>query len=199
MKVILFFATICMSLLLSGCASLIYYDTEIDPEHQISRQNNFIVFLPDNPTIEDKKIKRMLERSLVRNGYMNNSSIKPQYGVSFQVAEKTYSSVKSDTTTVPTTSYSTSYVGSTPVVTTSTQNQVVTDTYTVSHTYKKIYVRIFIKNENGFDTIWTGFTSSEIDEYEQNPPAIIDQLVKLIGKDFKDDIFVEMDPDENPK
>ncbi len=198
-KILILIMICCLGLLLNGCTSSIYYHTEIDPSHNIAQEDNFIVFLPKEPTIEDKKIKKMLENSLARNGYIVNPNIKAGYGIFFQAIEKTYSRTQNTTDTVPVSEYSTSYVKGVPVVTSTTKNQVVARSYTVSNTYKKIKVDIVINNSNKFETVWTGFTSSEIDTYEKNPPAVIDQLVKLIGKDFKDDIYVEMDPSENPK
>ncbi len=188
-----------LSLFLSGCTSSIYYNAELDPSHSINQRANFRVFLPKNPTIEDKKIKVMLEEALIRHGYMNNPNIQAQYGIFFQTLEKTYTSTQNTTDKVPTTSYSTTYVKGVPVVTTTQEEQVVARTYTVSNTYKKIKVYLVVKNDEKLEEVWTGFTSPELDTYKENPAAVIDQLVQLMGKDFEDDIFVEMDPNENPK
>lgn len=193
------FCLVIVIFMLNGCKSLIYYHTEADPEYEINKKANFTVFLPDNPTIEDKKMKKILETNLQKNGFTLSPSSRTQYSIFFKLYEETYSNIKSDTTYVPVTSYSVSYIGMTPVVTKTTSAEAVTETYTTTTTYKKMNVAIATRKDEKYETIWTGFASSRIGVYESNPPAIVDQLVKLIGQDFKDDMLVEMDPDKNPK
>ena len=184
-----------VGMLLSGCASSVYYNTELDPTANITQSKKFRVVLPKTPTIEDKKFMMALNRELHKQGFNVAGTSGPiDYGVFFTLANKSYNGVGTYTTYKPTTSYSSGYVGNTYVSGTTTSSVPVSNTYSYTNSYKKIFVEILStrKNSQGsYDTVWTGFMSIKLEEYEKNREAMVAQLVQLIGKEFKGDILVE--------
>lgn len=185
-----------IGLILSGCTSSVYFKTEQDPMYKIEHNKRFFVFLPKNPTIEDKKFMISLNDKLKKQGFNVVEKFPFDYAVFFTLTDKSYSGTSSYTSYVPTTSYTSGYVGSTYVTGTTTSSKPVTNTYNYTNTYKKIYVDILSgkkNNEGQYETIWSGFMSSDIGDYDKNPNAMINELVKLIGKEYKGDIYVELD------
>lgn len=179
--------------LFSGCANTVYLKTEMDPTHDFKKEAKMFVFPPKNPTIEDKKFMLELKSKLKNNGYNIADELPVDYAVFFVVDEKSYDNTGSYTTYVPTTSYTTGYVGRNYVTGTTTSTQAVTNTYSYTTRYKKIYVDILSTNKNvqgDLETIWSGFMSSEISEYEQNSDVMLDELIKMIGKEFQGDVSI---------
>ncbi len=194
---LLILISLLISITFSGCLHSVYYSTELDPTCNLKKENRFKVFLPKNPTIEDKKFMISLEKKLIKHGYniVDNSV---DFGIFFTLTEKSYSGTESYTSYVPTTSYTSGYVGNTYVSGSTTSTQAVSNTYSYTDTYKKIYVKVVSssKNEQGsYETVWNGFMSTKIEEYNENPEAMLEETVKLIGSEFKGYIDVELDTD----
>jgi len=183
-------------MLWSGCASSVYYKTELDPMYKIEKQKRIFVFLPKSPTIEDKKFMLSLKEKLKKYNFNVVDEYPMDYGIFFDLTEKSYSGTSSYTSYVPTTSYTSGYVGNKYVSGTTTSTKAVSNTYSYTNTYKKIYVDILNGKKNKqdkYETIWSGFISTKKKKYEKNPPLILEELVKLIGQEFKGDIEIELD------
>jgi hypothetical protein len=188
--------SVLFTILWSGCASSVYYKTELDPMYKIEKQKKIFVFLPNSPTIEDKKFMLSLKEKLKLNNFNVVDKYPADYGIFFTLTSKSYSSNYTVPITTPTTSYSSGYVGGTYYSGTTTGSKTTYYSGTSRTTYKKIYVDIMnsTKNSQGkYETIWSGFMSANIEDYYENPNAMINELVKLIGKEFKGDISVELD------
>lgn len=89
-------------------------------------------------------------------------------------------------------SYTTYYTNTTYIsgraVTTTTPT---TNVYTTYNVTKSIGVSIFCKdNQNKNSQIWFGFVNADIDDYSKYEKDIIQNLIGLIGKDFKGKIDI---------
>ncbi|MDR1910891.1 MAG: hypothetical protein LBQ52_00900 [Helicobacteraceae bacterium] len=69
----------------------------------------------------------------------------------------------------------------------------VTNTYSYSTTYKKIYLDIWGRKQGREESevAWSGFASQEIDEYNALSGCIVDVLIQLIGKNTNGNIEIE--------
>lgn len=174
--------------MLTGCTSSVYFNTEKDPMATILPNQQYKIFLPENPTIEDKKFFITLEKKMMLNGFNISQNYSFDYGVFFTLTDESYNNTGTSTTYIPQTSSTYGFVGNTYVRSTTTTNTPVTETYNYTKTYKKIYVNIrsSTKNKNGkYEIVWSGFMSSDIENYDRATADMVNQLVSLIGKDFK--------------
>jgi len=199
-KIVLAFIALIM---FTGCGTSVYYHTELDPTTQVNINKKFWIYLPKkSSTIEEKKFASVLYSKMYHKGFNVSSDGKPDYGITFIIDERSYSGTSTYTSNEPTTSYtygtisgpssSSSWYGGT----TSNYNYSsatystapVAKTYSYTKTYKKIYVSVIdVRTE---ETIWTGFMSANIKDYDRNAAAMLEKLTELIGKEFKGDIFV---------
>lgn len=188
-------------LLLSGCASSVYYKTELDPTASIGKNQKFGILYPENATIEDKKFGLSLSRAMIEKGFNLIDHGIADFIVTYEIDTKTYTGTKSYTSYEPTTSYTvgtvsgssgSSWYGGGSKLTyagTTTTDVPVSKSYEYSNSYKKIYVDILSRKTRG--VAWSGFMSIETDQYDTNKDAMIDKLVDLIGKEYKGDLSVE--------
>lgn len=161
-----------LSLLLSGCSYSTYFKTESDPNIKFTRNDSIYVFDSENPSIEDKKMKILIINSLKDKGFKVNNQLPADYGLFFNIEERTYTNTSTSTIYMPQTSYTSGYVNGRYVHGQTTSNIPITDTSITKKTYKKIYYYLVnsIPNEQGKRNVeWTGFTSTEKDIYEINP------------------------------
>ncbi|MDD3602457.1 MAG: hypothetical protein PHZ17_03965 [Sulfurovum sp.] len=189
------------ALFFSGCASSVYYKTELDPTASISKNQIFGILYPENATIEDKKFGLSLHRKMVEKGFNLPGHGIADFIVTYEIDTKTYTGTKSYTSYEPTTSYTvgtvsgssgSSWYGGGSKLTyagTTTADVPVSKSYEYSDSYKKIYVDILSRKTRG--VAWSGFMSIEADQYDTNKDAMIDKLVDLVGKEFKGDKIVE--------
>lgn len=190
-----------VTLFFSGCASSVYYHTELDPTADMSKNQKFGILYPKNATIEDKKFGLSLSRTMAEKGFNLTDHGITDFIVTYEIDTKTYTGTKSYTSYEPRTSYtvgtvsessgSSWYGGGSKLAYSgvTTANVPVSQSYEYSDSYKKIYVDILSRKTRG--VAWSGFMSIEADLYDTNKDAMIDKLVDLIGKEFKGDKIVE--------
>jgi len=192
-KAINFWVLLIFTVLLSGCASTVYFKTEQDPTAKIIKHKSFRVLLND-PTIENKKFMILLNQELLEQGFKVSNDSSFDYAIVFYLDKKSYNGVNSYTSNKHSTSYTRGFVGNSYVSTTTTSSVPVTHTYSYTYSYKKIYVEIVDTtkgNKDNFPTVWTGFMSIDDEDYEKNRIYMITKLVELIGKEFKG--YIEID------
>ncbi len=177
-----------LAVLFAGCSNNVYYTSDMLPDTKVDKNKNVKVFVSDDATIEEKKMKSMIEKKLIENGYKVDSSKTFDYVIIYKLTEDSFTTSKVETDYVPTTSYSTGYVDG-KYTTTSTISQV-PDTYarTITKIYKKNYFKMGDLRQIA---IWEGFISADKPVYDNNTDDIIDNIIKLIGKDFKG--YLEID------
>lgn len=187
MRVLQLLILFLLTLVFTSCSNSVYYTSETLPNTIIDKEKSLSVYVPDSATIEEKKMKIMLENILKQNGYNVNGSI-PYYVLIFELSEEVYNSTKIQTDYVPTTSYSTTYINGN-AIRTNTINQV-PNTYskTVLNRTKKNYLTI---GDYKSTILWDGFMSAKQDEYDENTEAMMNGMLSLIGKDFKGFIEIE--------
>lgn len=172
---------------LFNACSTAYYSTQTDPQNYFNKQEPLTIILRETPTITEKKFGLLLGELLAENGFNVN-------GFNMQI-EKTncYITFSMDISSSQNTkSYTTYYTNTTYIsgraVTTTTPT---TNVYTTHNVTKSIGVSIFCKdNQNKNSQIWFGFVNADIDDYSKYEKDIIQNLIGLIGKDFKGKIDI---------
>lgn len=185
-----------VSILFSACSirTEVFYETEMDPMINISKHHRFKIFLPNNPTIEDKNFMYKLKNKLQLNGFIvvpENSLA--EFGIFFTLTEKSYSHTTTDTTYKTQTTNTYGFIGNAYVSGQSTTQVPIAKTYSYTKRYKKIYIDIVAKKKEGMgnEIVWSGFMSANLDDYDKDTFDMLNELIKLIGKNYKGDIYIE--------
>ncbi|GHV07508.1 hypothetical protein AGMMS50229_14480 [Campylobacterota bacterium] len=185
------------AMFLSGCATTysVYYETEMDPNYTISRGDTVCIIAPDNLTVEHKKFMAIIEKKLNSNGF---NAIKPdanqncKHGLLSMLDTKSYTHTGSYTSYNTVTQNHSGFAGGQYYSGSSTTQVPTTQTYTSTSTYKKIYVDVVTRNAaDKIETIWQGFASPTVDDYDYLAHCIINVMVRLIGSNTKGDLVVE--------
>ena len=176
---------------------MVYYSSETDPQSQLDKTKPLAIYLKQPTTIADKKFGLLLEELMVENGFtitnFNTDGQKPPCFITFSTDISSYQQTNSYTTYHTQTTYiSGSFIGNSynpgTTITTTTPS---TNFYTDIILHKNIGISIFCKNKNGEDSqIWFGFVNADIEYYENYERNILQNLINLIGKDFKGEIDV---------
>jgi len=188
MQTIKFLILTILAFVFTACSSTVYYTSEVLPDTKIDKNKFVKVFVADNATIEEKKMKSIIEKKLIDNGFKIGDSTNFDYVIVYKLTEDSFTTTKVETDYVPTTSYSTGYVnGQYTSIRTVSQ---VPDTYTrtINNTYKKNYFKMGDLRQIA---IWEGFMSVDNEEYISNTENIINGMIELIGKDFKGHIEIK--------
>lgn len=177
------------TLMFTSCSNSVYYTAETLPNTKIEKGKIIKVYVPDTATIEEKKMKVLIENKLVENGYKIDNEYAFNYILIFKLTEESFTSTKVETDYVPTTQYSTGYVNG-KYTTTSTLTQVPdTTSRTVINMYKKNYFKL---GDGSRNEVWVGFMSVDKYKYDANTENMINGMIGLIGKDYKGYLDIEI-------
>ena len=169
-------------LVLSGCASNVYFETEAVKYRGIDKSKRLGVVAPNNPTVEEINFQTDLKEALRKRGYNVVSQYPVDYQLLYSVNEKSYSGVATNTSFVNTTSTTTGYLGGVYGYGMTTSTVPVTNTYSYTNVYKKIYLQL--GNEK-IGTIWSGLVAAESYDYDNTKDGIIEKIADLVGKNLK--------------
>lgn len=176
-----------LALFLSACSSSVYFNTSQDPSYTVNKDKSIFVVFPKNPSIEDKKLFIGLQKLLKEHGYKVVSKKPSVYDMVFDIQNKSKTEITSYTDFEPTFTYG---MGAALYRRNVYVNVPVSKTYTSTKNYKIITLDIknTQANEQGrYETVWSGMIQASQKDFQKNPKLIIDQLVKLIGQEFKGD------------
>ena len=183
-------------LFFSACATTAYYTAQTDPQITFDKQEPLTIILEETPSVTDKKFGLLLGELLVENGFyingFNMQVAKTKCYIAFSINTSSSQHTRSYTTYdynssvtyIPGTFTGSSFnPGRTITTTTTTPN---TKVYTVTSVRKKVSVGVYCKDsQNRNSQIWFGAVGADISNYEKYEKNIIQNLIQLIGKDFK--------------
>lgn len=181
---------------LSGCVNRVYYHTEVMSDFRYQSSKGIYIFLPKDPSTEDKKLLSYLAQAIKKKGYDQVSTYPFDYAMFFKLYDDSNISTFSSPITTSTTSYSSGNTDKTyyseSTKRDSTSHIPVTDTGKFINIQVQLYNAT--KNFRGkYDLLWSGHTGIDEYQYHKNPQAIIDVLISLLGKEFKGDLPVKLD------
>jgi hypothetical protein len=175
-----------LPLIMAGCESA-YFKTETMPRFSYTNSQGIIIFMTKNPTIEDQKFFIILQAKMKEHGFNIVEKFPADYGLFFKLYGS--SSTSSVPLTMPTTSYSSGYVGNTYYSGSTTSSN--TTYIPVTTNFKKIMLTLYDakKNTRGeYDILWSGYMGAEENYYYGHSDAIIEKLISFLGTDFKGEI-----------
>lgn len=177
--------------MLNACATA-YYSTESDPQAVFDKTQPLTIFINQPTTITDKKFGLLLGDLMVENGFnivnFNMESQETPCFITFSMNTTSNQRTESYTTYHTSTTYiSGIFTGNTyNPGTTITTTTPITNVYTDTIIRKNIGISIFCETENQESSqVWYGFVSANVDDYKNYEKNIMQNLIDLIGKDFK--------------
>ena len=164
---------------LAGCVDNVYFLTEAGPDYRQMVSKKIFILLPKNPTIEEQKVGRYIESVIQKIG------VEPVHDLSSS-DYRLVLSVYDDSSTI---------ISMLPMTSPTTSDSSTTNTPTympVVSTYISIQIYNSQKRLQGNENIvWSGRASALNQKYYENPQAIVDKLISLIGQDFRGHIFIK--------
>ena len=173
-------------LLLAGCSTRTAYISSLtDPRYNPVKTDPIFILLTDDARITDRQFYSLLRDEMIQNGFnIVDDGYEAKYLLLFQTGSKT--SQINSTLFLPSTSWSSGYVGNTYYsgATTSTQAIPYSYDYTVEKIHLDLYAVEDIKNEK-YMTVWEGYIGAGTEEYESFLRAILKSLFDVFGTNYE--------------